>query len=256
MSWFPGKEKGMICRYCGTEFEPKKRGRKNTGFCCKHCADNWRKHNVYDLLPRKYRAVCERCGAVFKTNNRGQRYCSCSCSARASRRTYRAERTCSVCGQTFTAITPNDVFCSEACRHRAKRDREQDKRRRRRAMTGDHREGKLSLDKVYADAEGQCSVCGLPVPLACDRNDVWSRTRDHIIPITLNGAHTYSNCQLAHRICNSIKKQEGEDFHIEWESKFESDPDRWGPKLIHLDDLLHEETATATEGPPPGSESL
>ena len=234
----------MICRNCGSEFEPKKRGRKNTGFCCKRCADNWRQHNVYDLMPGKYQAVCECCGVLFETNNKGQRYCSYSCSARANRRTYSAERVCSVCGQRFTATAPNDVFCSEACRHRAKRDREQDKRRRRRAMTGDYREGRLSLDKVYADAKGQCSVCGLPVPLACDCNDEWSRTRDHIIPVTLHGAHTYSNCQLAHRICNSIKKQKGEDFHIDWESKFESDPVRWGPKLIRLDNLLHEEAAT------------
>ena len=196
----------MICRYCGCEFEPKKRGRKNTGICCKHCADNWRRHNVYDLQPKNYRAVCEHCGVAFETNNKDQRYCSRRYSAMANRRAYSAERTCSMCGRTFMAVTPNDVFCSEACRHRSKRDREQDKRRRRRAMTGDYKESKLSLDKVYTDAEGQCSVCDLPVPIACDCKDAWSRTRDHIIPITLQGAHTYGNCQLAHRICNSIKK--------------------------------------------------
>ena len=228
----------MICRYCGCEFEPKKRGRKNTGFCCKHCADNWRKRNVYDLMPRKYRAVCAYCGTLFETNNKGQRYCSHSCSSAANRRAYSAERTCSVCGQPFTATAPNDVFCSEACRHRATRQREEDKRRRRRAMTGDHRESKLSLSKVYTEAEGVCSICGLPVPLACECNDGWSRTRDHIIPISQGGAHSYNNCQLAHRICNSAKKQNGEEFHIDWTERFESDPEKWGPKLIHLDDLL------------------
>ena len=231
----------MVCRYCGSEFEPKKRGRKNTGFCCKRCADNWRQHNVYDLLPRKYRLVCECCGTVFETNNKDQQYCSHSCSSAASRRAFSTERFCSVCGRPFTAAAPNDVFCSESCRHRAKRRREEDKRRRRRVMTGDHRESKLSLNKVYADGEGLCSVCGLPVPSACNCNDTWSRTRDHIIPITTGGAHAYSNCQLAHRICNSIKKQEGEGFRINWELKYESDPEKWGPKLIRLDELLHEE---------------
>ena len=231
----------MICRYCGTEFEPKKRGRKNGGFCCKHCADNWRKHNVYDLQPRKYRAVCERCGAVFATNNKDQRFCSHSCSSAAGKTAFKAERVCSVCGQPFTATAPNDVFCSEACRHSAKRRREEDKRRKRRAMTGDYRESKLSLDKVYTRAKGVCSICGLPVPSSCDCNDGWSRTRDHIIPITLQGAHSYGNCQLAHRICNSIKKQNGVGFRIDWEKRFESDPEKWEAKLIHLDDLLYEE---------------
>ena len=103
----------MICRYCGCEFEPKKRGRKNGGFCCKHCADNWRKRNVYDRMPGKYRAVCAYCGALFETNNKGQRYCTHSCSSAANRKAYSVERTCSVCGQPFTATAPNDVFCSE-----------------------------------------------------------------------------------------------------------------------------------------------
>lgn len=238
---FLGKEKGMICRNCGSEFEPKKRGRKNTGFCCKHCADNWRKHNVYNLAPRKHERVCAWCGTVFQTNQTDQKYCSLSCASRARMESFSTERVCHVCGRAFTAAAPNEVFCSAECQRRAKRDREQDKRRRRRAMTGDHREGKLSLDKVYADADGVCAVCGLPVPLLCECNDEWSRTRDHIIPITLQGAHTYSNCQLAHRMCNSIKKQEGEGFHIDWEMRFESDPEKWGPKLIRLDDLLQKE---------------
>lgn len=231
----------MICRYCGCEFEPKKRGRKNGGFCCKKCADNWRKRNVYDLMPKKYRAVCEGCGVMFETNSKGQRYCSHSCSSSANRRAYQAACQCRGCGRLFTAAAPNDVYCSAECRRRAKRRREEDKRRRRRAMTGDHREGKLSLDKVYEEAKGVCRICGLPVPSSCDSDDGWSRTRDHIIPVSLHGAHAYSNCQLAHRICNSAKRQNGGDFCIDWVKRFESDPEKWGPKLIHLDDLLYEE---------------
>ena len=235
----------MICRYCGTEFEPKKRGRKNTGFCSKHCGDRWRYHNSPKLSPPRYRHVCACCGRPYLTDRKEQQYCSVSCASRATMQDFHTERTCPICGKGFTATTPQTVYCSEECTRRATRDREQRKRRKRRTITGDHRERRLSLDRVYREAEGVCSICGLPVPCSCERNDGWSRTRDHIIPITTGGAHTYGNCQLAHRICNSIKKQEGEGFRIDWESKYESDPEKWGPKLIRLDDLLHEDACAS-----------
>lgn len=189
----------MICKYCGREFESKKRGRM------------------------------------------GQQYCSLSCSSKASRETFTTQRTCPVCGQTFTATTPQAVYCGEECQRRATRDREQAKRRRRRNATHDQKDNRLSLAAVYQKAQGVCSVCGLPVPLHCERNDAWSRTKDHIVPITQGGDHSYANCQLAHRICNSIKYQSGEGFHIDWERKYESDPEKWGAKLIRLDHLLAED---------------
>lgn len=135
----------MKCRYCGREFEPKKRGRM------------------------------------------GQRYCSLSCSSKASRETFATQRTCPVCGRTFTATTPQAVYCSEECQRRATRDREQAKRRRRRNATHDQRDNHLSLAAVYQKAQGVCSVCGLPVPPHCERNDAWSMTKDHIVPITQGG---------------------------------------------------------------------
>lgn len=235
----------MKCKYCGTDFIPNTRGRKNTGFCSKSCGEKWRYHNAVKIQPHNYARTCGFCGQRFLAKNEMKEYCSISCASKARMQTFQYTRVCPVCGESFQADNPGKIHCSDECSRRATRDREQEKRKKRRAITGDQKDNKLSLDKVYQEAKGICSICGLPVPKQCDRNDEWSRTRDHIIPISRNGSHTYGNCQLAHRICNSIKKQEGEGFHIDWASLFESNPDKWESKLIRLDELLCAEKAVS-----------
>ena len=148
------------------------------------------------------------------------------------------QRICPVCNSAFTASRHNTVYCCDECRRRSTRDREQAKRRRRRNMTHDQKDNWLSVAEVYRRANGICSVCGLRVPLHCDRNDAWSRTKDHIIPLEHGGEHSYDNCQLAHRVCNTVKYQHGADFHICWEDRLAADPARWGRRLVRLDMLL------------------
>lgn len=148
------------------------------------------------------------------------------------------QRVCPICELVFTADRHNTVYCCDECRRRAIRDREQAKRRRRRNMTHDQKDDHLSVAEVYRRANGICSVCGLPVPLLCDRNDAWSRTKDHIIPLEQGGSHSYDNCQLAHRVCNSVKRQHGAGFRICWEDRLAADPERWGRRLSRLNALL------------------
>ena len=154
---------------------------------------------------------------------------------------------CPVCGSEFESNSKTRKYCSSECRRRVKRDKEQDKRRRRRQLTGDQRGKMLSIDRVYERDGGICQICGLPVPLHCDRNDGWSRTMDHIDPVMLGGSHSYGNCQLAHRICNCIKFRAGEGFAIDWAKKVEEEPGRWTRRLARLDSLLAEEKPTPTE---------
>lgn len=54
----------------------------------------------------------------------------------------------------------------------------------------------------------RCAICGE----LCDSNDrTWGRfgpmrpTIDHIVPMSKGGGHVWSNVQIAHAICNSIK---------------------------------------------------
>lgn len=355
----------MICRYCGSEFEPKKRGRKNTGFCSKRCADNWRKHNKYDLMPKKYTKVCAQCGTEFQTNSKNQKYCSRECgftAKRTGRTTYvktclycghefqtihkdhkyctstcasrdagdkrRGEyfceycgkprwsdhpnrnrfcspecatkmrvllylpvkeekerqrieshrKVCPTCGRAFEANTLQRMFCSPECLYEENllRQREQyaeqyepvtftcaecgknvttscgDKHRiycseacMNKAM---HRRNKrkrqdqmgaafvedVELWDIYNRDEGICQICGLPVPDTNEPTNQWAATVDHILPLSKGGSHEKSNCQLAHRMCNSLKQDATEDYNINWREKLIEEPGRWNRQLDNL----------------------
>jgi 5-methylcytosine-specific restriction endonuclease McrA len=71
----------------------------------------------------------------------------------------------------------------------------------------------ISLAKLYERDGGICKICGSP----CDYNDyiisdnvviVGSKypSIDHIKPLSKGGSHTWDNVQLAHKQCNSIKR--------------------------------------------------
>lgn len=51
-----------------------------------------------------------------------------------------------------------------------------------------------------------CALCGLPVDKTLPPNDPGAPEVDEIIPVSLGGDPLkWSNCQLAHRLCNQRK---------------------------------------------------
>jgi 5-methylcytosine-specific restriction endonuclease McrA len=56
----------------------------------------------------------------------------------------------------------------------------------------------VSLDVLYQRDKGICQLCHKP----CKRQEA---SRDHVVPIVEGGEHSYRNCVLAHRRCNSGK---------------------------------------------------
>lgn len=226
-----------ICRYCGKAYFSKKRGRPGKGFCCKHCADNYRYH--HNDNPPKYQKTCERCSKPYETNNKEQRYCSTSCSSAARMEEYSREITCELCGAIVEVTNPRAKYCPN-CSQQLERERKNAAHARRRQQTGDSHNRQVKLSEVYERAGGICEICGLPVPADVDYNDEWARTRDHIVPMSKNGEHSYSNCQLAHRICNSCKQDNGIGWGIDWMERLEEEPGKWQGKLECLDNLLEE----------------
>lgn len=75
--------------------------------------------------------------------------------------------------------------------------------RRKRAQEGTQVE-RVSLSRVAERDGWVCSICGQPVVRnASEVRLQWSL--DHVVPLSKGGAHTYENCKLAHRGCNSAK---------------------------------------------------
>ena len=71
----------------------------------------------------------------------------------------------------------------------------------------------ITLDKVFKKDEGRCHICGKE----CNINDYivkngvfiagnYYPSIDHVIPLAKGGQHSWDNVKIAHRICNSLKK--------------------------------------------------
>lgn len=72
--------------------------------------------------------------------------------------------------------------------------------KRRALKKGSFVENVYSLAILELD-DGICQLCFEPV----NEMNEQDYTIDHIIPISRGGEHSYHNCQLAHRTCNSRK---------------------------------------------------
>lgn len=109
-----------------------------------------------------------------------------------------AFKQCPICGVLFTG---KNTYCSEKCRNQNKY-----------AMKEGYRY-QFPLEEVYKRDGGVCYLCGGK----CDWNDYEERdgrivygnnypSRDHVIAKSKGGKNSWENIRLAHRRCNSIKR--------------------------------------------------
>jgi len=231
------------CEYCG---KPRYSDHPNRNrFCSKECAiksrlmKSWkvRKQKEYEVW-LAHEKVCKHCGKPFHANMLSRIYCSPECTYEASKLQKRIQWAeqymsrsfyCEECGSKFTTTCGNTraVYCSDACMKRAY------KRRRRVEIAAAYMEP-VSLEYIYRRDKGVCGICGLPVPYDNSPASNWGMTVDHVIPISRGGLHAKSNCQLAHRLCNSMKQDVIEDFEIDWDAKLKEEPGRWNERLDEL----------------------
>lgn len=155
-------------------------------------------------------------------------------------------RVCKVCGKQYTIreyvksaklkTFSNAGFCSDECKRKETRKKERE-RRKELGIKDSHRARCRRFGCPYDPTvttsalikkEGLfCKICGL----ICDPNaNDWSPymgalspTLDHIIPLAQEGSpgHVWSNVQVAHAICNSVKsdKARREDGKYETNKK-------------------------------------
>jgi len=76
------------------------------------------------------------------------------------------------------------------------------------------REVGISLKKLIERDGLTCSICGLPCIYGGDYLSDLYPSIDHIVPMSKGGGHTWSNIQVAHRICNINKSNLiGKEWH-------------------------------------------
>ena len=119
---------------------------------------------------------------------------------------------CECCGNVFYTTNSKQKYCSDSCRkliekRYASYNRGSDDRLNRRNIV----DTDISLEKLFLRDNGVCQICGG----LCDYNDCYTNengtfiagglypSRDHIVPLSKGGKHSWDNVRLAHRRCNS-----------------------------------------------------
>ncbi|MCR5402455.1 MAG: HNH endonuclease [Butyrivibrio sp.] len=250
-----------FCEYCG---KPRWSDHPNRNrFCSRECVNKARHlaaliKNQEKVKEKEKRRLemqreCAYCGTAFIPKNANHRFCSSECCYQWSlEKSHRENQehfiplisVCPHCGKIFaTTLRAQDKqYCSELCRNRAAKERGKEirKEQMKKAFVEP-----VGLKYVYRAYRGVCAICGLPVPETTEPSNQWAATVDHIIPLSKGGLHKRDNCQLAHRLCNSIKLDTEESFRIDWQQKLKENPGRWNEKLDALWEQLSAETIEA-----------
>jgi hypothetical protein len=228
------------CQGCGGEFTRTEHRSKRDAlkYCSRACAfehvAQWRPKKS---LLEKVERFCGGCGGSIGFGGR-RLYCSPLCRraafhlrypdalekarVKASQRYRSGEaykrdlspRPCKECEETFTPV-PGDgrrVFCSNACSEKNDKRTYEKKnpgrsmfRKRARRYGVEYTPG-INWRRVMHRDGATCALCGHLVPAVSSRTDPWSPTVDHRVPMCRGGGHIWTNVQLAHRICNSYKR--------------------------------------------------
>lgn len=212
---------GGSCAHCGG-WIPQRPGPVEPLYCSKSCrsaAHYGRIRKSLNAAKRKkaaeYRAkivkTCPHCFGEFSpANSVRQKFCSRECG-----QSYRRDRTAKICSE---AACDRPVRAKGVCNMHYKRilraeGRMNDKNwTPAKAAAWYRRKGMLEADaevfdyREIFDRDGwECGICHSPVDPALSHPDPMSASLDHIVPVSLGGAHRRDNVQCSHLRCNIRK---------------------------------------------------
>ena len=118
------------------------------------------------------------------------------------------EKECVECGEKFITRDKKRICCSKEC----SKKHSNRKKEKRLYKNGDI-DNTITLTKLIKRDNSICHICGTK----CDINDYCYKGNvfiagenypsiDHVIPISKGGLHSWENVKLAHRHCNTIKR--------------------------------------------------
>jgi len=187
---------------------------------CLKCANNVVFNAV--VIRRGKPAICKHCTKMAKVEKKKERIRKAKERKRLAeerRRTAEEEKnrtytlTCDQCGETFIRGRRKKKHCSKLCTTRSSWKRAEVSRRKKLKENG-RIQWDITLDKVCLRDEGVCHICGE----VCDKEDYVITDQgyyiageghpsiDHVLPVSKGGTHTWDNVRLAHRRCNTLKR--------------------------------------------------
>ena len=188
------------CKVCGTIFDASMISvRQGYKIVCPFCAEADKTEKLKREQEKKKRQKAE--ARIRKDEARIRRELD------IARRLTERIHACPVCGN----ITTRRLYCCDACMHKVNNHRKESKRRA--MLVGAVKDTDIDIHELFRRDKGVCHICGG----ICDWNDKEIRATgivcgnlypsvDHVIPLAKGGRHEWENVRLAHRICNSIKR--------------------------------------------------
>lgn len=187
---------------------------------CVYCGAT-REVTYHNIVTGKKVGRCPACVARAREIKRGQALIDkalriraknekrqCQAEEQARRKAEReTPHCCPVCGE----LTTKPIYCSVACRNKAQNKRHDQRRGDRiKAVLVDN---DITVEGLFKRDKGVCWLCGK----RCDFEDYvtrdgafiagdWYPSIDHVIPLSKGGEHSWDNVRLAHRHCNTLKR--------------------------------------------------
>jgi hypothetical protein len=215
------------CLYCGKQYRPKSKERN------KYCSRECRFNHQHEFKARRLEYLekarlenqqinnqnCSICGKSYHAQTGC--FCSDDCRKESARRKNKAFQlrqykpsmiVCKECNSSFVTqyADKRKIFCSNKCHDqytdRMHPERKADLNHRRRARLHGCKNVRVNRQSIFERDGWICQLCHKSVNKNLKNPYLKSATLDHIIPLALGGAHEPSNCQLAHMICNSKKR--------------------------------------------------
>src|SRR6266542_345042 len=219
------------CEVCGREYRPTYRDQRTCGRAC-GLELQYRKgrNRKAPQASRIFYCDCVQCGVLFVARREKQRACNKECGKRFALAKLNAKhqqqaairtaiyRTCPECSRAFVANERSlqqqsgrlRRFCSRRCSVRWIG--------RQHGRSGDHRERARRLGVAYEPINPQeiyerdgwrCQLCRRRVSRKLKYPHLMCASLDCIIPMSLGGGFVKANVQLAHFLCNSLKRDSG-----------------------------------------------
>lgn len=192
-----------ICVICGKPFKTR---REATTTCGHECALEKEKRHTWKGVRHQYDHTWDEWVKLQRKKKE-----EAEAIKKIEKRFYEAahtvEKECAICGTVFYCLdSVNRKTCSSECSQKFKRA----KRRKDDRIPKDRiYDRDINNHRLYVRDKGICWLCGG----ACEWDDVTTTdgkirygnkypSVDHIIPISLNGTHSWDNVRLAHLGCN------------------------------------------------------
>lgn len=203
-----------VCAQCGSSYMGRA-DRKQCPSCHKEGVCSRRRNRTEIRLASLERKLCPECSSPVPHGPR--RYCKSACAKVARNRALTGRpkpqryvvRRCAICLVDFRTAKSTKLQCSRCIRAQMKRDRgkHHGESHRQRAIRLGVQHERVERMKVFEAANWRCQICDIETPrtLLRDHKHLSAPTLDHVIPLSLGGSHTYSNCQCLCRLCNGRK---------------------------------------------------